>query len=220
MMICFGSPSSAPNVERVYSVIRASVQSHFQPTRVLDYGCGVGRLVVPFAQRSQTVVGVDVSPGMIEQARENCKRFGVSARLLDVSELDSLPPASFDLVHSLIVFQHIPVARGEAILRKLIALLDEGGVGAIHLTYSDMSSKLKRGVLALSKRVSLVHNLANLAHGRPFSSPLMQMNCYSMNRIFDILMAGNCSNLHVDFADHNGHHGALLYFQKSATQVH
>ena len=212
--------SGERDVERVYGVIRAGVQSHFQPARVLDYGCGVGRLVVPFAQRSQTVVGVDVSPGMLEQARENCKRFGVSARLLHVSELDSLAPGSFDLVHSLIVFQHIPVARGEAILRKLIALLDEGGVGAIHLTYSDTHSRFRRGVLALRKRVNLVHNLANLAQHRPFSSPLMQMNCYSMNRIFDILMEGHCSNLHVDFADHNGHHGALLYFQKSLTRLH
>ncbi len=68
------------------------------------------RLVVPLGKRSQAVVGVDVSPGMLAEARENCKKFAVtSARLVDVNEFDSLEPCSFDLVHSFIVLQHIPI---------------------------------------------------------------------------------------------------------------
>jgi hypothetical protein len=153
---------------------------------------------------------------MLEQARQNCKKFGAaSACLLHVDELDSLAPESFDLVHSYIVFQHIPVARGELILRKLIALIAEGGVGAIHLTYYANQSVLRRGARALRQRVYLVHGLLNLAQRRPFSSPRMQMNSYSMNRIFEILIDAHCSNLRVDFSDHLDFHGAMLYFEKT-----
>jgi 2-polyprenyl-3-methyl-5-hydroxy-6-metoxy-1,4-benzoquinol methylase len=209
--------SGERHIDHIYRVIRSGIRPGFQPTRVLDYGCGVGRLVVPLARRSGAVVGVDVSPGMLAEARENCKKFAVtSARLLHINELDSLEPCSFDLVHSFIVFQHIPVPRGELILRKLITLIAEGGVGAIHITYSDTRSRLRRAVRTLRQRVNLAHGLLNVVQRRPFSSPMMQMNSYSMNRIFDILMDAHCSNLRVEFSDHIGHHGAMLYFEKSA----
>jgi len=111
---------------------------------VLDYGRGVGRLLVPLTNRSSMAVGVDISPGMLEQARANCERMhATSARLLHVDELDTLAPGSFDLVHSFIVFQHIPVARGEGMLRRLTALLAEKGVGAIHLAYWDSRPALR-----------------------------------------------------------------------------
>ena len=51
-----------------------------------------------------------------------------------VNGLDTLAPASFDLIHSYLVFQHIAVSRGELILRKLISLIAKGGMGTIHLT--------------------------------------------------------------------------------------
>lgn len=204
------------HVEHVYSVIRSGIRPGFQPARVLDYGCGVGRLVVPLARRSRAVVGVDVSPGMLAQARENCKKFAVtSARLLNFDEFDSLEPCSFDLVHSFIVFQHIPVPRGELILKKLITLIAEGGVGAIHLTYSNPLPALRRAIEALRHRVRLAHGLLNLVQRQQFSRPRMQMNSYSMNRILDILMDAHCSNLQVEFSDHDGYHGVMLYFEKS-----
>src|ERR1700733_9117400 len=204
------------HVEHVYALIRTSLQPTFQPSRVLDYGCGVGRLVVPFAKRSQAVIGIDVSRSMLDRARENCKKFGItSATLLHVDELDSLEPASFDLVHSYIVFQHIPVSRGELVLRKLVSLIAEGGVGAIHLTYYANQSSLRRAARALRQRVYLAHGLLNLVQRRPFSSPQMQMNSYSMNHIFEILIDAHCSHLRVEFSDHRDFHGAMLYFGKS-----
>jgi hypothetical protein len=54
----------------------------------------------------------------------------------------------------------------------------------------------------------------NVAQGKPFSTPLMQMNSYSLDRIFDILIADGCSSLHVELTNHGGFHGAMLYFQR------
>jgi SAM-dependent methyltransferase len=208
--------SGENHIHHIYNIIRTKVKPGFQTDQVLDYGCGVGRLVIPLAQRAQVVVGIDVSTSMLERARENCNKFDQKGvRLLHVDELDSLPPASFDLVHSVIVFQHIPVDRGYLILRKLISLLASGGVGAIHFTYADTRHPLRRNLSALRTRLPLVHNMLNLMKRRPFSAPLMQMNNYSMNRIFDILMESHCSNLHVELANTGSHRGAMLYFEKS-----
>lgn len=212
--------SGERHVDHVFEVIRKSVSPAFTSNRVLDYGCGIGRLVLPFAARSHSVVGVDVSPGMLAQAQENCKKLGISsACFLQVHEMDALEPASFDLVHSFIVFQHIPVTRGEQILRRLIALLSEGGVGAIHFSYCDTRPVLWAYAKALRQRVSFVHRMFNMAQGRPFSTPVMQMNSYSINRLFDILLDANCSNVHVEFSVHGVHRGTMIYFQKSPARL-
>jgi SAM-dependent methyltransferase len=209
------------HVEHLYSVIRSRIDAQFPALpRVLDFGCGVGRLLIPFARYAQTVAGVDISPGMLKEAKENCERHRVhGVRLLHLDELDSLEPGSFDLVHSYIVFQHIPVARGEHLFRKLILLIAPGGVGAIHLTFSDVRSRLRRAILRLRSRSRLTHGVINRLQGKPFGWPLMQMNSYSMNRIFNILMDAGCFSVHVEFQDHGGFRGAMLYFKKNTPRL-
>jgi SAM-dependent methyltransferase len=207
--------SGQRHADHVIETIRESISPTFAPTQVLDYGCGVGRIVFPFAKYARTVVGVDISPDMLNEARANGNKFGVtSSRFLHVDEMDSLEPRSFDLVHSFIVFQHIPVARGEQILRKLITLLVDGGVGAVHFTFSDRRPALRRRISALRRRVGLVNGALNLLSRKSFSTPTMQMNNYSINRIFDILIDSHCSNVHVEFSNHSLHLGAMIYFQR------
>jgi SAM-dependent methyltransferase len=205
------------HVDHVYSVIHTSIRTGFHPDRVLDYGCGVGRLVVAFARVAPTVVGVDISPSMLALARKHCTEFSAdSVRLLNVDQFDALEPGGFDLVHSFIVLQHIPIDRGELIVKKLVTLLADGGIGAIHLPYSDSRTAFHRSLSALRKRVKLVHGLLNLAAHRSYSSPHMQMNCYSMNRVFESLRKMHCSNLHVELSEHSGIHSAMIYFEKAA----
>lgn len=63
--------------------------------RVLDLGCGSGRVTAPLAERGFDVVGIDVSETMVEVARE--LHPGVEFRVDDATDL-SFPDASFDYV--------------------------------------------------------------------------------------------------------------------------
>ena len=98
-------------------------------TRALDFGCGVGRISRAMADHFAEVVGVDASESMIEQARilhADCDR----CRFLLNREpsLGILPTASFPVVYSRIVLQHIEPAIARKYITELIRVLIPGGV--------------------------------------------------------------------------------------------
>jgi len=57
--------------------------------RVLDLACGFGRHALSLAERGFTVVGVDITPAYIEDARENARKRGLPAQFVcaDIREL-------------------------------------------------------------------------------------------------------------------------------------
>jgi SAM-dependent methyltransferase len=77
--------------------------------RALDFGCGVGRVTRAFAHRFAEALGVDLSERMIDQARR-LNEETPNARFLvnGAHDLSQLEDASFDLVYSRIVLQHLP----------------------------------------------------------------------------------------------------------------
>lgn len=63
---------------------------------VLDFGCGFGRVAAALAPRCTSVLGVDVSPRMVAQARQ---RHGATPGLRFVTtDGCTVPPGPFDLV--------------------------------------------------------------------------------------------------------------------------
>jgi ubiquinone/menaquinone biosynthesis C-methylase UbiE/glycosyltransferase involved in cell wall biosynthesis len=76
---------------------------------VLEIGCGGGRMLKPLARRFAEAIGVDISPAMIEHAREMLAGLP-NVRLIvnSGSDLKQVGDESVDLAISFIVFQHIP----------------------------------------------------------------------------------------------------------------
>ena len=184
--------------------------------RGLDFGCGVGRLVIPMAKRFDRVVGVDISDSMLEEAGSNCRRFGVqNVELVKSDATLSRVRGPFDFIHSHIVFQHIPVKRGMAILNRLVDLLGDEGVGAIQFVYgwdAPVVRKLKRWA---KETIPFAAPLANLLAGRPLRYPQMQMNQYDYNKIFDLLQKNGCHRTMVRTFESEGEWGtAILIFRK------
>lgn len=66
--------------------------------KILDIGCGTGRHAVELAKRGYNVTGIDLSPSMIEKAKENANKSNVK---IDFSVADARDPhfdSEFDLV--------------------------------------------------------------------------------------------------------------------------
>jgi SAM-dependent methyltransferase len=213
--------SGEKHIETILSIIRERLDSSFAPDRALDFGCGVGRLLIPLATRCKEVTGVDVSPSMLAEARRNCDAVGATrVQLVQGDDELSGVRGSFDFVHSYIVLQHIPVGRGERLVRNLAAMLAPGGVGMFHVTYrsgiTGLSSRLRYWVRVNAPAASWA---INLARGRARSAPVMQMNQYSITRLLDILCNEGCREVHVRFSDHGGAQGVLLFARKSDTPI-
>ena len=114
---------------------------------------------------------------MLSEANKNCEEAGVrNVTLLKSNDgLENLP-GDFDFIHSFIVFQHIPARRGEMIFRQMLRRLADNGVGALHFTYAGRVPGWKRLILGLCEIVPSANSLVNLAKGRPFRNPFVEMN--------------------------------------------
>jgi SAM-dependent methyltransferase len=77
--------------------------------RVLEIGCGAGRLTVPFSKLFGEVHAVDISGEMVAQARKALAgRPNAHVYQNNGCDLSVVPPLEFDFAYSAIVFQHIP----------------------------------------------------------------------------------------------------------------
>jgi SAM-dependent methyltransferase len=213
--------SGEAHIQEMFTIIRQRLDPSFNPSRALDFGCGVGRLLLPLAARCREVTGVDVSPSMLSEARRNTDAVGATnVRLVKTDDRLSTVEGPFDFVHSYIVLQHIPVERGESIVRTLASKLAANGVGMFHATYTSG----RRGVLAHTAywarlRLPGARRFLNIARGRAINAPIMQMNSYSITRLLDILSREGCTEVHVRFSDHGGARGVLLFARKSGAPI-
>jgi 2-polyprenyl-3-methyl-5-hydroxy-6-metoxy-1,4-benzoquinol methylase len=97
--------------------------------RAMDFGCGIGRLTQPLADHFDHVVGVDISPGMLELARRH-NRHGERCEYVWNAgpKLRQFQDESFDLIYSKLVLQHIPPLRVRSYLKEFMRLLASGGL--------------------------------------------------------------------------------------------
>lgn len=78
-------------------------------SHVVDIGCGVGRLSRAASERVARVIGIDVSPEMVERAEQlNGHLDGITFVTGDGRGLTGIPDACADACISHVVFQHIP----------------------------------------------------------------------------------------------------------------
>jgi SAM-dependent methyltransferase len=256
--------SGRAHARHVLKLCRHYFGADFVPRRVLDFGCGVGRLLIGFSEWAEQVVGVDISEAMLAEARKNCDAHGLKNIVLVRSD-DQLSQVEgeFDLVHSTIVLQHINPQRGRDIFARLIERVCPGGVGSVHLTYAkaylpdslgqpptvaaavapepppvvaaassattasdDAANARKRWRLPFFQAPAAMATPAPAAPPSPIAEPApaevpeaepgleMQMNVYPLNEIFYLVQTSGIREMHVEFSDHGGELGVVLFFRR------
>ena len=116
--------------------------------RVLDAGCGTGVVAITAARLGARVTGVDLTPELLERARENSRIAGLDVewREADVEELP-FPDAQFDVVLS--QFAHMFAPRPDVAVREMLRVLKSGGT----IAFSTWPPELFVGcTMALSAR--------------------------------------------------------------------
>lgn len=208
--------SGAAEVEKVFHIVRTYLDPAFAPKRVLDFGCGVGRILIPLARRCAEAVGVDVSETMLREAATNCREAGVgNVTLVRGDDALSGVSGSFDLVNTLIVLQHIPVERGLGIFRRLVELVAPGGCGALHVNYAvpapPPAPAPGRGLLRSVARTVL----APLRRRPGPGVREMQMNPYPINPLLRAIQSAGVRWVHVEVSEGDEHCGAQFFFRRS-----
>lgn len=96
--------------------------------RALDFGCGLGRLSQALARHFARVDGVDIAQSMVEQARGHDRSGGRVRYHVNLATTLPFADASFDLVYSNIVLQHIPREPALAYIAEFVRVLVPGGL--------------------------------------------------------------------------------------------
>jgi SAM-dependent methyltransferase len=94
--------------------------------RLLDVACGTGVVSVTAARLGARVTGLDLTPELLERARENARIAGVEIDWHE-GDVEALPfgDASFDVVTS--QFGHIFAPRPEVAIGEMLRVLKPGG---------------------------------------------------------------------------------------------
>jgi 2-polyprenyl-3-methyl-5-hydroxy-6-metoxy-1,4-benzoquinol methylase len=126
------------------ALLRYLKEQGFQPERVLDLNCGIGRHSMALAQRGIQVLGTDISPHYIQIAASKAKeeklsdraKFKVADMRQVVSSLSDEPP--FDGIVCLWTsFGFYDDKTNENILRDCLKLVKPGGFFAMDIVNKD-----------------------------------------------------------------------------------
>jgi SAM-dependent methyltransferase len=110
----------------------------------VEVGCGFGRMTVVLAERFDRVIALDVSPRMLDLARDAVQASNVDFRLVPGSALEPVEAGIADALVCYLVLQHLP--RRDAVLaylREFARVLAPDGRAFVQLPVLDGGARAR-----------------------------------------------------------------------------
>ena len=175
--------------------------------KVLDFGCGAGRISRGLSDHFKNVVGVDASPTMIALAEVENKELSNRVQFVLNQEegLGQFDDNSFSMTFSVITLQHIPAEQSIGFIREFVRIIKPGGLVVFQVPTKDVR-KLSL-VQRLRTFLRIRERLALIGIGKGF-----QMDMYPLDEAKiraevkkaggDVVLAINTNQTEPDY---NGH---------------
>jgi len=180
-----------------------------EPKSALDFGCGVGRHLIPLARVTGCATGVDIADAMLLLARKHAEDVGLSVTLTKSIPADR----KFDWVNSQIVLQHIPPRRGYAMINQLWRAVAPDGLLTLHITAFRDKTHLGEVVRDFSiigydgERAMNYSEDADQTVG-------MSMYDYELSRVFACMPMMDGCEVFLQKVIHGGCHGFRVFVRK------
>jgi len=126
------------NPDHLYSIASLLGVEAAEPgsSRVLELGCGNGSNLIAHAYnlKDATFVGLDISPGHIDAAKDSAERLGLTNttfECMDVKDLTEADFGKFDYIIAHGLISWIPIEVRDRILDVYAELLEPNGIGYV-----------------------------------------------------------------------------------------
>jgi len=188
-----------------------SAPDHFESC--LDFGAGVGRLLVPMAQRAHQAVGVDIADSMRAICQTRLAEVGLSQVKLAATPKEAAAFGPFNWINSFIVLQHIHPARGMVLIADLLAMVGSGGFISLQVTTHREAHLMPQDTAGPGRK--LLRRVRNSLLPRRDIGQITMYD-YELGQILALLTRAGCPRFVLEHTDHGGHHGYMIYAQKVA----
>lgn len=169
--------SGANDLRLILRALERHGRSPVSQNRVVEYGCGVGRVTPHLAHTFAQVTAIDISSShlaLAQQAATKAAAANAKFQLARAPDFGMVEP--FDLWFSYIVLQHNPPPVIALVLRRALAMLAPGGIAIFQVpTY------------ATGYRFSLANYLAN-----PSTTGTIEVHCLPQQVVYSLAAEAGC----------------------------
>jgi ubiquinone/menaquinone biosynthesis C-methylase UbiE len=130
--------------------------------RILDIGCGPGRVLIPLANELQKknghITGIDIQLAMIEKTKKKIQDLEISNVDFIHGSLEEqkLDQDKFDAILLICVLGEIPKSKRNNVIRKIKDCLSPNGIVSITETVFDPHFQSRKKVISLMNNEGLV----------------------------------------------------------------